>query len=36
MLYVEADNIAAVRAYQRLGFTTHSVDTAYAVGAAGR
>ncbi len=30
MLYVEADNIAGVRTYQSLGFTTHSVDTAYA------
>jgi len=30
MLYVEADNRAAVRTYQRLGFTTYSVDTAYA------
>ncbi len=31
LLYVEADNSAAVRTYQRLGFTVHSVDTAYAV-----
>jgi len=31
MLYVEADNVGAVRTYQRLGFTTYSVDTAYAV-----
>lgn len=31
MLYVESDNVAAVRTYERLGFTTHSVDTAYAV-----
>ena len=31
MLYVESDNIAAVRTYQRLGFTVYSVDTAYAV-----
>lgn len=30
MLYVESDNSAAVRTYQRLGFTTYSVDTAYA------
>lgn len=30
LLYVEADNIAAVHTYQRLGFTVHSVDTAYA------
>lgn len=31
LLYAEADNEAAVRTYQRLGFTTYSVDTAYAV-----
>ena len=30
MLYVESDNVPAVRTYQRLGFTTYSVDTAYA------
>ncbi len=30
MLYVESDNVAAVRTYQSLGFTTYSVDTAYA------
>lgn len=30
MLYVESDNVAAVRTYRRLGFTIHSVDTAYA------
>jgi mycothiol synthase len=30
MLYVESDNVAAVRTYQRLGFSTYSVDTAYA------
>lgn len=30
MLYVESDNIAAVRTYERQGFTTYSVDTAYA------
>jgi mycothiol synthase len=30
MLYVEADNTAALRTYRRLGFTQHSVDTAYA------
>jgi mycothiol synthase len=30
MLYVESDNTAAVRTYRRLGFTQHSVDTAYA------
>jgi mycothiol synthase len=31
MLFVESDNPAAVRTYQRLGFTVHSVDTAYAI-----
>ncbi|WP_102419530.1 mycothiol synthase [Mycobacterium sp. 4858] len=31
LLYVESDNVAAVRTYQRLGFSTYSVDTAYAV-----
>jgi len=30
MLYVESDNAAAVRTYEGLGFTTYSVDTAYA------
>ncbi|OSC39094.1 mycothiol synthase [Mycobacterium decipiens] len=30
LLYVESDNVAAVRTYQKLGFTTYSVDTAYA------
>jgi mycothiol synthase len=30
MLYVESDNAAALRTYRRLGFTEHSVDTAYA------
>jgi mycothiol synthase len=30
MLYAESDNVAAVRTYQSLGFTTYSVDTAYA------
>ncbi|MBW0015665.1 mycothiol synthase [Mycobacterium sp.] len=30
MLYVESDNVAALRTYERLGFTTYSVDTAYA------
>lgn len=34
MLYVESDNLAAVRTYQSLGFTTYSVDTAYAADAA--
>jgi mycothiol synthase len=33
LLYVESDNLAAVRTYQRLGFSTYSVDTAYAVAA---
>jgi mycothiol synthase len=35
MLYVESDNAAALRAYRRLGFTQHSVDTAYAAAAPG-
>jgi mycothiol synthase len=30
MLYVEADNAAAVRTYQGIGFTVARVDTAYA------
>lgn len=30
LLYVESDNVAALRTYQRQGFTTYSVDTAYA------
>lgn len=34
MLYVESDNAAAVRTYERLGFRTYSVDTAYAVAGA--
>lgn len=32
MLYVEADNAAAVKTYQRLGFDVFSVDAAYAGG----
>jgi mycothiol synthase len=35
MLYVESDNTAALRTYLRLGFTQHSVDTAYATATAG-
>lgn len=31
MLYVESDNIAAVRTYRSLGFSLHSMDTAYAL-----
>jgi mycothiol synthase len=34
MLYVESDNVAAVRTYERLGFTVFSVDTAYSEPAA--
>jgi mycothiol synthase len=29
MLYVESDNTAAVKTYERLGFAVSSVDTAY-------
>jgi mycothiol synthase len=36
MLYVESDNVAAVRTYRSLGFTTFSVDTAYAAPLVGR
>jgi mycothiol synthase len=35
LLYVESDNAAALRTYRRLGFVQHSVDTAYALVAAG-
>jgi mycothiol synthase len=31
MLYVEADNSAAVKTYQRLGFDVYTVDAAYSV-----
>ena len=30
LLYLESDNVAALRTYRSLGFTTYSVDTAYA------
>jgi mycothiol synthase len=32
MLYAEADNVAAIRTYQGIGFTVARVDTAYAPG----
>ena len=32
MLYVEADNSAAVNTYQRLGFEVSNIDVAYAAG----
>jgi mycothiol synthase len=35
MLYVEADNAAALGTYRRLGFTEYSVDTAYAAATPG-
>lgn len=31
LLYVEADNAAALRTYQQLGFSVHNVDCAYGV-----
>jgi mycothiol synthase len=31
MLYTEADNTAAVKTYERLGFTVYTADVAYAV-----
>ncbi len=36
MLYVEADNTAAVKTYERLGFAVSNVDTAYAPPPTGR
>jgi mycothiol synthase len=35
MLYVESDNAVALQTYRRLGFTQHSIDTAYAAGTSG-
>ncbi|MFC1409512.1 mycothiol synthase [Streptacidiphilus sp. N1-12] len=35
LLYVDADNPAAVRVYERLGFTVHEVDLMYRVAATG-
>ncbi|OBK13145.1 mycothiol synthase [Mycobacterium asiaticum] len=32
LLYVESDNAAAVRTYEKTGFDVYSVDTAYAAG----
>lgn len=36
MLYVESDNTAAVRTYERLDFGVHNVDTAYGQPSSGR
>ena len=33
MLYAEADNTAAVKTYERLGFTVSHVDVAYSADA---
>ncbi|OBI91538.1 mycothiol synthase [Mycobacterium asiaticum] len=35
LLYVESDNAAAVRTYEKTGFSVYSVDTAYAAAPAG-
>jgi mycothiol synthase len=35
LLYVESDNTAAVRTYEKTGFAVYSVDTAYATSAPG-
>ena len=32
LLYVESDNVVAVRTYQGLGFTVARLDTAYVAG----
>ena len=35
MLYVEADNTAGIRLYERLGFVRHHSDAAYAAATSG-